>query len=95
MDVFNFSKQTIADTNVKVFTVPTGVSYYIKNVTISGQNTGGDIKVSYSTGLEINLTVSPKNAISMDDERCLPSGGSISIESSYDGIVVEVNGLIV
>lgn len=95
MDVFNFSKQTVADTDVKIFTVPSGSSYYIKNMTISGQNTGGAITITFSTGLKLHPTISPQNAISMDDERCLPAGGSVTINSPHDGIVVEVNGLIV
>lgn len=95
MDVFNFNATTVSGQNVLLLTVPSDKKYYIKGMNISGQTSGGAIKVKFSTGLELNLTVSPLNCIAIDDERCLPSGGSITITSAHDGIFVEANGLVI
>lgn len=95
MDVFHFNATTVSEQNVLLLTVPSDKKYYIKGMSISGQTTGGAIKVKFSTGLELNLTVSPLNCIAIDDERCLLSGGSITITSAHDGIYVEANGLVI
>ena len=95
MDVFNFHATTIAGQNVVLMTAPADKKYYIKGMSISGQTNGGSIKIKFSTGLEMNLTISPANTVGMDDERCLPAGESVTIFSNTDGIFVDANGLIV
>lgn len=95
-----FSKKTVESTTVTVLTVPDNINYRIDSLSVSGNGFGGSLVLQINYGgdnepTKWDFTISPNNAVCITEHITIPAGGSLTITSAHEGIVVTCSVLTI